>query len=62
MRTFYAGPFSRYALHVSLTETTVWDAERPDAKGKATQVYSASNKADALTWVAAQIAAQEVAA
>ena len=60
MRTIFVGPFSRYALHIGATEVQVWDAERPDANGKATQIYTAPNKADALAWVNAQIAAQEV--
>ena len=62
MRRTYVGQFSRYAVDVNpqTGAAVVWDAERPDAAGLATQVHAAASKAKALAWAREQAALDEV--
>ena len=55
-RTFI-GPFHRFAVTVETDSVQVWDAERTDAKGLATVVYTAATYTEAFAWARQAVAA-----
>jgi hypothetical protein len=58
MRRKFIGPFHRFALDVQADGSAqVWDAERTDAKGRATLAHTAPDAERARAWVKAEIAA-----
>jgi hypothetical protein len=58
MHRLYVGPFHRFAVDTLATGSAeVWDAERPDERGRATLVHTAPDRDAAVAWVRERIAA-----